>query len=219
MRFNPLTRFPRPCLAHLLLTLICAVPPLTGCRPPADQTNASPATENLTPVQVARAFNAACRQGDRATALRLARIDTRTERELAQSMIDAGAATERLRNAVGDRFGPDAVYETDFGLPYDEEFDDAVERIHGEEALVLMAAWKDVPDPQPDGVGVTRLTRRTGQWLVELHPRDATEEEIRATTTLNRYLVGAADRTLRLLKAGRFAEPSEVGGAMRSELH
>jgi hypothetical protein len=134
-------------------------------------------------------------------------------------MIDAGAATERLRNADGDSFGPDAVYETDFGLPYDEEFDDAVERRHGDEALVLMAAWKDVADPQPDGAGVTRLTLRAGRWLIELHPRDAADDEIRATTMLNQALTRAADRTLRDLKAGKFAEPSEVGGAMRRELH
>ena len=210
------------------MALVFFMLPSNGCRPPVenaaagritDASRASPPVENLNPLQVARAFNVACKRGDHKTALRLARIDSRTERELVRSVVDVGTATERLKKAVAERFGPDAEYETDFGLPYDEEFDDAVQRVRGDEALVIMAAWKDVKDPDPDsGSGVTRLTLRAGHWLVEVHPRKATDQEIRGMATLNQHLVRAAHRTLRDLKAGKYTAPSDVGGALRSEL-
>jgi hypothetical protein len=205
----------RPAVVLLSLALLCA-----ACRPPLPNPGdaATPLTLADTPRQVARAFNAACKRGDRPTALRLAHTDAPAERDLVNSAVDVAAALERLRNAVAARFGPDAPFELDFGLPYDEEFDDAAERITGDTALVVMAAWKDTAVPNPDGPGVTRLTRRAGQWLVETHPPNATPRDLRDTVTFNRTGIRAADQTRRALQAGKFKEPSDVGGALRAAL-
>ena len=71
---------------------------------------------------------------------------TQIEIAYIRAWIANAAAMERLEKAVDEYFGPNARYELGFWLPYDEEFDDAVERTNGDTATVLMAEWKDAKE-------------------------------------------------------------------------
>jgi hypothetical protein len=165
-----------------------------------------------------KAFNAACRAGDVEQAIALAYAPTEMDRESLRSMVAVGSATERLRTAVAEHFGPDADYEVDFGLPRDEEFDDAVERIAGggREARVVMAAWKNAAPTEADAVGTTRLIRRDRRWLIDARLRGADGDEHRRGILLNRLFARSADLTMKDVKAGKFSEPNEVAGAFRA---
>jgi hypothetical protein len=167
---------------------------------------------------VVKAFNAACRAGDYEKVLALGHAPTDSDREYLRSVVTLGSATERLRKAVAERFGPAAEYELDFGLPRDEESDDAVERIAdgGNEAMVVMAAWKDVPLSDEHDEGVTRLVRRAGRWFVDSRPRGEGVGQLPQAITMNRVFARSADLTVPEVKAGKYVEPSDVAGAFRS---
>jgi hypothetical protein len=125
---------------------------------------------------------------------------------------------ERLRDAVAEHFGPYADYELDVGLPRDEEFDDAVERIDsgGKGASVVMARWKNAPPSKEDPVGTTRLIRRNGQWLIDLRNSGADADQQTREVTLNRLYARSADLTIPEVKAGKYPDPNEVAGTFRS---
>ena len=210
------------------LALIILVPALAapGCRPAAARREAPrdghsagaalPATAS--PKQVVKAFNAACGAGDHERALALSYAPAETDRQYVRSVVALGSATERLRKAVAETFGPAAEYELDLGLPRDEEFDDAVERIGsgGKEATVVMAAWKDVPRSGDGAAGLTRLIRRAGRWRIDARLRDEDREQLPQAIMLNRVFARSADLTASDVKAGKYADPADVAGAFRS---
>jgi hypothetical protein len=175
-----------------------------------------------TPREVARAYNAAANAGDLCRALQLADASTELRRDLVRSVVNVGSALERLRKAVADRFGADTEYELEFGLPYDEEFDDAAERIDGDRAFVIMAGDAKHARRPEDAQGTTRLVRLGGRWLVVPEPPDAdqragkepADEEIRAAIVMNQVFARSARLTLEKLKSGAFSEPSDVSGSL-----
>jgi hypothetical protein len=169
-----------------------------------------------TPVDVARAYNAACKAGDLKTATALARAETKEEREYLRSVVELGAATERLKRAVAERFGKDADLELDFGLPADEEFDDAAARVEGDRATVVMGEWKDVKDLPADHPGTVRLRRVGGLWRVEPAPGGADAvAELRNQTLMDRVFARSADLTAAEVRTGKFKTPADVAGAFR----
>lgn len=217
---------PTSSLCVLLLLTLLIPASVAGCRrqagTPRESQQRSPKDAALpataSPTEVVKAFLAACRAGDYERALALSYAPTELDREHLRSGVEFAAATERLRKAVAEHFGPAAEYELDFGMPRDVEFDDAVERIAsgGEEATVVMAAYKDVPPSDEDTVGVIRLVRRDGRWLVGGRPRGEGVDQLPNTITLNRMFARSADLTVPEVKAGKYAEPSDVAGAFRS---
>jgi hypothetical protein len=169
-----------------------------------------------TPVEVARAYNAACKAGDLNTAATLAQAETKEEREYLRSAVEVAAATERLKRTVAERFGKDADLEVDFGLPADEEFDDAAARVEGDRATVVMGEWKDVKDLSADHPGTVRLRRVGGRWRVEPAPGGAdAATELRDQTLMNRVFARSADLTAAEVRAGKFKTPADVAGAFR----
>lgn len=214
---------PAPSWRVLLVLIHLLTAFAAGCRRTADtpggpQQRGAAQPAPASPREVVKAFNAACRVGDYERALALSHAPTDSGQEYLRSVVSLGSSTERLRKAVAERFGPAAEYELDFGLPRDEEFDDAVERIAkgGNDAMVVMAAWKDVPPSDENDEGVTRLVRRAGRWLVDSRPRGEGVDQLPQAITMNRVFARSADLIASEVRAGKYAEPSDVAGAFRS---
>lgn len=197
-----------------------AAPPPGPRGPQVATTRASaPLPAAASPKAVARAFNAACRTGDVERALSFVYAATEAERDAVRAAVGAAVAMERLRKAVAERWGPAAEYELDFGMPRDEEFDDAVERVEGDRAWVTMAEWKDLNDPKRLKAASTGLVRRGGRWLLDVHGVPGTQgwgDDPRHAALLARAFERSADLTVAEVKAGKYSEPSEVAGAFRS---
>ena len=212
----------------LLLAVLLTQALAAGCNPRAAQppgaasasdapsATTTPAAAPATPKEVARAFNAATKAGDEEGVLALADVTTDDQRELVRAAVRTTAAIERLRRAVAERFGAAAEYELDFGAPRDEEFDDAEERVTGERALVVMANYKDVKEINESAPGVTRLVRRDERWLVDMSLSDDSDPDGRHALVLSRLYERAAELTIADVKAGKYAEPSDVAGAFTS---
>jgi hypothetical protein len=187
---------------------------------------AESAPAGQTPREVAVEFNAACRAGDVERAMSLALAPSEADREHVRSLVAMRSATERLRGAVAERFGPEAAAEPDFRLSDDEAFERAVSHAgdggvsagEGLMVIVMLAALRESARENGGDLAAaaTPLTRRGGRWLVDARQAKPGGAGYTPGPRFNFLLARAADQTAADVRAGKFAEAKEMATAFQS---
>jgi hypothetical protein len=206
----------------LLLLKLMLLAAAFGC----DSTGRLPTTQPAvavepTPLEVARAYTAACNRGDVKTALSLSTATTAVERDYIRAYAASAGAMARLKEAIINRFGPESEEELTFGLPSDKEFDTAFERIQSGTALVLMAEFKnDLKADDNDSYRITHLTRQGNVWLVQTRlDRDIDDEGLGAWTKLHSICARSAASALTRVQRGEFQSPLTAQSAFQEFLN
>jgi hypothetical protein len=206
---------------RLLLKLMLLTAAL-GCDSTARLPTTQPAVViGPTPLEVARAYTAACNRGDVKTALSLSNATTPVERDYIRAYAASAGAMARLKEAIINRFGPESEEELIFGLPSDKEFDTAFERIQSDTALVLMAEFKNDPKADDnDSYRITHLTHQGNVWLVQARPdRDVDDEGLGAWTKLYSICARSAASTLTRVQRGEFQSALTAQSAFQEFLN
>jgi hypothetical protein len=217
-------------LNALAIVLLAVVASAGGCV--ASGSGGGPGAAESAPAgeaarDVAREFDAACRAGDVGRAMSLSLAPTEADREHVRSLVALRSASERLRGAVAERFGPE-VARPDPGLADDEAFKEAVRHagdggVSGGEGLmviVMLAALREAArenggDP---AAAATPLTRHGGRWLVDARQAKPNGVGYTPGPRFNFRLARAADQTAADVRAGKFADPDEMLTAFQNRV-